>query len=79
MSNRLDQERKARLEPARIKSCSEKLESLGYQVTQNHVALEFIFKGNKITFYPYSGWYSGKGIGSDRGFNKLLKKLEDKE
>ncbi len=76
MSSRLDQEREARLEPHRIKTCKEKLESLGFEITQNHVQLEFIFKGSKILFWPYSGWHTGKTIKDGRGFKNLLQQLE---
>lgn len=77
MSNRLDQEREQLLQPQRMASCSEKLQSLGYDVWSNGTdMLEFTFKGNIIKFYPYSGWFTGKGVGSDRGFSNLLKRLD---
>ena len=77
MSNRLNQGREAKLQSARMDSCQEKLESLGYIVRRdepNH-SLAFTHKVSNITLYPYSGWWSGRGIGSGRGFGKLLKKL----
>ena len=40
MSNRLDQEREAKLQPIRMKSCQETLEKLGYEVeVANHTLL----------------------------------------
>ena len=77
MSNRLNQEREAELQPKRMASCKEKLEELGFEVRAFEPdRLEFIFNGNKISFWPYSGWHSGKGIKQGRGFAKLLKQIE---
>lgn len=75
---RLNQERQAELEPKRMQSCTEKLESLGFIVrTIGGDRLEFEFKGNVIKFWPYSGWHSGKGIKDGRGFGKLLKQITE--
>lgn len=77
MSNRLDQGRQARLEPYRMKSCRETLESMGYEVkTFGGDMLEFTHTGNTIRFWPYSGWHSGKGIKDGRGFKSLLEQLK---
>lgn len=75
MSNRLDQEREAHLEPKRIETCKAKLEQMGYKVTQEHVQLNFTYRGSKIQFWPYSGWHTGKTIVDGRGFNHLIKQL----
>ncbi len=80
MSNRLDQEREAQLQPLRMQSCKEKLEAMGYVVqTFGDDRLEFTYKGNVIRLWPYSGWHTGRGIKDGRGFNKLLKQLERPE
>jgi len=77
MSNRLNQEREEQLQPQRIKSCKEKLESLGFDVRQTDpTKLEFEYKGSKIQFYPYSGWHSGRTIKDGRGFSDLLRQLK---
>lgn len=76
MSNRLDQEREARLAPKRMNSCKEKLESLGFEVQQiDHTRLEFLYNGKKIMVYPYSGWHTGASIKDGRGFEHLLDQL----
>ena len=78
MSNRLDQERQAKLEPQRLKSCKDKLEGLGFDVIANGTTrLEFTYKGGVIYFYPYSGWHTGKTINDGRGFDNLLRQLDD--
>jgi len=79
MSNRLNQEREAELQPIRMKTCKEKLESLGYQVkSDDQTKLTFIHDGAQITFWPYSGWHTGRSIKDGRGFNNLIKQLEEK-
>lgn len=80
MSNRLNQEREAQLQPKRLETCKDKLEQLGFVISyQDYSRLEFMFEGNKITFYPYSGWHSGKGIKDGRGFNNLLKQISNED
>lgn len=38
-------------------------------------AVKFIYRGNEITFFPYKGWFSGKGINDGRGIENLIKQL----
>lgn len=73
---RLDKERQANLEPKRINAAIEKIKSLGLEITHyDSTKIIFIFNGNKIQFYPYSGWHSGKGILDGRGAENLYKQL----
>ena len=78
MSNRLDQEREERLEPARMASCSQTLQRMGYKVTTSTKEIKFTHNGNTITLWPYSGWFSGKGIKAGRGFKRLVEQLQQK-
>lgn len=79
MSSRLDQETEARLQPIRMATCKKQLENLGYRVISDEsTKLLFLHKGCQITFFPYSGWHSGKTIKDGRGFNHLLKQLVGK-
>lgn len=78
MSNRLDKEREARLQPIRMEKCKETLEELGFNVVSNgETRLDFMFNGSKVSLYPYSGWHSGKTIKDGRGFSKLLKQIKN--
>jgi len=77
MSQRLDQEREARLEPARMASCSRTLQQMGYAVETDAQSIRFQHDGNTITLWPYSGWFSGKGVKAGRGFKKLLKQISE--
>lgn len=73
---RLNIERQEELEPKRMQSCQEKLESMGYKVTSDGCTkLRFEFRGHWVQFWPYSGWHTGKTIKDGRGFNNLLKQL----
>jgi hypothetical protein len=77
MSNRLDQEREALLQPKRMKECKEKLEEMGFVVEQfGETELDFVFNGSVVKFWPYSGWHSGKSVKSGRGFPNLLRQLK---
>ena len=73
--SRLNIERQKELEPKRIAYAKEKIERLGYEVTESNTELRFIYKGNIIKFFPYSGWHSGKEIKDGRGLDNLLKQL----
>ena len=74
---RLDQERQTQLEPKRMVYAKEKLQELGFEIQcEDQNRLMFLYNGNKIEFFPYSGWYFGKGIASGRGLVNLLNKLK---
>lgn len=73
---RLDIERQNELEPFRVRYAKGKIQELGYEiVSETKTAINFEFKGSIVTFYPYSGWHSGKTIKDGRGINNLLKQL----
>lgn len=74
---RLNKERQKRLEPQRIAFAKDKLEQLGFDITyEDESKIQFLFNNKTITFFPYSGWHSGKGIKPGRGLNELLKQLK---
>ena len=55
-----------------------KLLELNYDLEWDDFNRCFNVKGKyNGKFYPYTGWYSFKKIGSDRGLSKLLRKLRD--
>jgi hypothetical protein len=35
-----------------------------------------MYKENEITYFPYSGWASGKGITDGRGLANLIKQIK---
>ena len=77
MSNRLDQEREARLQPKRMARALKELVLAGCEIEeQTDTMILFKHKGNRITYYPYSGWATGKSIQDGRGLRKLLNQLK---
>jgi len=76
MSNRLNQEREKRLQPVRYDLAVKELTGRGFLVeilSEKH--LRFLFKNQWVTYYPYSGWATGKSIKDGRGLNFLLNQL----
>jgi len=74
--SRLDKERQERLEPVRIQRAVNALKKLGLEpteVTSTHVA--FLYKGQRVTYFAYSGWATGRTITDCRGLSNLLKQL----
>lgn len=76
-SDRLDVERQAYLEPERTRTAIESLAELGFraQIVSN-TEINFMYKGQLIKYFPYSGWASGKTIKDGRGLKNLLIQLE---
>lgn len=78
MSSRLDQERESLLQDKRISSTKKKLLSIGCDIASGPDRTGFciILRNKKeILFWPYSGWFSGKGGIQGRGFNNLIKRI----
>lgn len=69
-------ERRAKIEPKRFDHVESQLKSAGCEIT-GYTYCEVYFKKGPISgkIYPYKGWWSAKGIGSDRGVKQLIKKL----
>lgn len=76
MSNRLDQEREAKLEPKRMQFAIDELTKLGYTPTYiDKKRIEFGYMDAKVTLFPYSGWFTGKTIKDGKGLENLLKQI----
>lgn len=74
---RLNIERQNELESSRIDYAIKLFNSMGYSTfcpTDKSVQIDF--KGEKVTFFPYSGWHTGKSIKDGRGIQKLLKQIK---
>jgi hypothetical protein len=77
MSNRLDQEREAELQPKRMQVACDAISLRGYAITYlDTTRLEFEHNGHVVRFYPYSGWHTGRSIKDGRGLQNLLKQLK---
>jgi len=76
MSRRLDQERESKLQPKRYNHAVKELTSRGFLIeVLDDTQFRFLFKGEWVNYYPYSGWASGKTIKDGRGFDNLIKQL----
>lgn len=74
---RLNLDRQQKLEPLRVNFSIQKLQDLGFIIClEDETQITFKYKKNLIYFFPYSGWYQGKGIQSGRGLFNLLKQLK---
>lgn len=66
-------------EEPRMDYAIRKLTEAGYEVDRvNDNELNFLFKGNNIKLFPYTGWHTGKGIKDGRGIQKLLDQIGQK-
>lgn len=78
MSNRLDKEREAELQPKRMEVAKAAIENLGYKITyQDDTKINFWYKGSAVHYYPYSGWATGKHIKDGRGLQHLLEQIKN--
>lgn len=65
------------IEPNRFEYAIDKLMEAGHRVGKNPEDSRSIIVNKYVRFWPFTGWYSGKGIGSGRGIHELIKKLEE--
>lgn len=73
---RLNKTREEKLQPYRINYAISEITKLGYVMTHiNEVKIEFVHKGEKVHFFPYSGWATGKSIKDGRGLKHLINQL----
>ena len=79
MSNRLNKEREAKLQPQRMEHAIQEIEKLGYTITQkDNTRIRFGYMDSYVTYFPYSGWHSGKSIKDGRGLQNLLNQIKTK-
>ena len=77
MSNRLNQEREAKLQPTRIQHAVNELAKIGITPLDiSETEIKFSWKGSDVRFYPFSGWASGLTIRDGRGLQSLLNQLK---
>jgi len=74
--SRLDLQRQKRLEPKRMEEAKRRIGAkIPKLYGQTSNSISFDYKGQKVVYYPYSGWASGKSIKDGRGLENLLKQL----
>lgn len=65
------------IEPSRFEYAIDRLKSAGYRVEKDPEDFKSLIVNRYIRLWPFTGWWSGKGIGSGRGIHKLIEKLEN--
>lgn len=77
--HQLREEHKARrkeVTPVRMKIALDKFKSLGITASQiDDSKILISHNGIYADFFPFTGWWSGKGIGSGRGLRNLTRKF----
>lgn len=74
---RQDIERQNLLEPERISYAKNSLIMMGFNVCyEDKTSIEFVYKGNIIKLFPYSGYFNGKGIKAGRGIKDLIQQIK---
>jgi len=75
---RLNNKREDELTPKRLEYAVKKISEKGFNAEIQPCNQKIIFeraKNKTVVLFVYSGWWSGKGIGSGRGIENLLKLL----
>jgi hypothetical protein len=68
--------KKTEEQPKRLEYAYEQIVSRGFEIHyHSDTTLKFYYKGSEISVFPYTGWFSGKGIKDGRGIHNLLKQL----
>lgn len=77
---RLNEERQNRLEPQRIASAIVNIrDKAGLNILhKDDKMIKFEFKDEVISYWPYSGWHSGRSITDGRGWGKLWNQIKPK-
>lgn len=63
------------IEPTRFEYAVDTLMDAGHRVGRNPKDGKSFIVNETITIWPYTGWWSGKGVGSGRGVHNLVKAL----
>ena len=79
MGKRLNEERQRILGPTRYERTLKEIESLGYICyPMTNKSFRFMHLDDCwITYYPYSGWATGKTIKDGRGFKNLYNQIKE--
>lgn len=70
-------EERNKIEPTRFEYATDKLMQAGHRVGLDPKDEKALIVNGYIRFWPFTGWFSGKGIGSGRGIHTLVNKLTE--
>lgn len=72
------EEMKARKNSYRVDLAVRMLANKGYApVVIGDKEINFILNGHVIKYFPYRGWFQGKGLKAGRGIKNLIKQLDE--
>jgi len=64
------------LQPRRMQYAINMILNAGCEITfQDDKEIIFQYKDERVNFFPYTGWATGKSIKDGRGIDKLIKQL----
>ncbi len=65
-------------EDARRRTAEKRLHDLGFVTQWDEMSRCIAFQHNEsiIRFWPWKGWFSGRGVKDGRGLDKLIKQLK---
>lgn len=66
-----------KVEPERFNYAVKKIHDAGFLADRVLDDDKKLKVNGYIDFFPFTGWWSGKGIGSGRGVNELIEKLKE--
>lgn len=75
MKEQRRKEREAK-EPSRLNYATDKLMQAGHRVSLDPADNKCLIVNGYIKLWAYTGWWSGKGVGSGRGVHQLIKRLQ---
>lgn len=75
---RIRKEERKQKEQKMVDHARRKIEELGYKVSMSDEDqyFTFEFKGHTVTYWPYSGWASGRSIKDGRGLKNLINQIK---
>jgi len=78
MSNRLNKEREKEYNPKRLAFAKDEFIKHNIPIiASDNVSITIQHNGGQVVkIYPYSGWFTGKGVKDGRGIKNLLKQIK---
>lgn len=76
LNKKIKKENREAKQPIMMMAAIEALTGLGIETTNHGDHITFNYQGETVTYWPFTGWASGKSIKDGRGLIKLLKQLQ---
>jgi len=76
MGNKISEVLRKELQPKRMQYAINMIEKAGCEITfQDDKEIVFQYQDERVNFFPYTGWATGKSIKDGRGIDNLIKQL----